>query len=128
MRMFQDGRAAGNHPADRFDFLVRDRRECVPAFAEHAYDATGLDDFDVAVLVHLVLDEQIPWEERTVRRPPASVSAISHLCLGKEQLEALDDELVADKLFAVTVCPDCIPRCGRVDLRGLRPLSVNGLI
>src|SRR5262245_28002448 len=111
MRMRLDGGAPAAESLHARHHVVVDRLEAIPPLAQHAHDATRLDDLDMAVLVHRVMHEQVSGKQRRLDTMRQAAAGRPRHRFGQQHLKALSTELVADELLAMTSGPDRVPRC-----------------
>jgi hypothetical protein len=95
---------------DRVDFLVGDGRQLRPAALEDAHDAARFEDFDVALLLHRVTQEQVAGKHRNRNDVALAVPARARAHFRQEGREAFRGKLLRDEPLAVAARPDRVPR------------------
>src|SRR5205814_1510846 len=94
---------------DGVDVALGHHIELVPLLPEDTDEPSGLDDLDVADLVHRVAKEQVAREHRGGDAAAPGGAAGPRLDLGKEHLKALRRELIVHESLAMAAGPESVP-------------------
>jgi hypothetical protein len=100
---------------NRGNLTVRNLCQSIPSISQHPRETSCLGDFDVARLVHEVVEEQIPREHGHRGATAGAVSSHPDAKRRQEKLKASLRQLLVDHLLTLTVGPEDVP-FGRAEL------------
>src|SRR5207249_7353689 len=116
----QGGKLSLHHLLDCFDLRIRDHCQTVTPIAQDADQLPCLENLDVAVQLHGMVEEQVAGKHGNGDVVPHPAPSGPGLDLGEKRLKSLAGELVKDHLLAVAVAPQGIPLpCPRVRAQAL---------
>src|SRR5207245_5807026 len=94
---------------DCVDLRIRNHCQTVTPIAQDADQLPRLENLDVTVQIHGMVEEQVTGKHGNGDAVPPPVPSGPDLDLGEKHLKSLGSKLVTDQLFAVAFAPEGIP-------------------